>query len=155
MIIASLIYLRKDGKTLMLHRNKKDSDYHLGKYNGIGGKLEKGESPEACAIREIQEETGLIASALKYRGHLTFPDFDGETDWLCFIYECFDFQGELMDCNEGSLHWIEDSQLYDLNLWEGDPYFLKVIYETKKCFYGVFTYHQKKLVHYDLTTYDS
>ncbi len=153
MIIATLCYIRKNGKTLMLHRNKKNYDYHEGKYNGIGGKLESGESPEECCFREIKEETGLTAHKLKYRGHLTFPVFDGTSDWLCFVYECCDFSGQLIDCNEGTLHWIDDEDIFKLNLWEGDPYFIDIIYRTNKNFSGKFIYHDKKMLSYNLTTY--
>jgi len=134
----------------MLHRNKKDQDYHRGKYNGIGGKMESGESPETCAIREILEETGLKAKKLWYRGHLSFPNFDGQNDWLCFIYECHHFEGDLIDCNEGTLHWVEDENLLELPLWEGDCHFLDVIYHSNDIFSGCFTYEDKRLVSYIL-----
>lgn len=151
MIVATLTYIRKQGKTLMLHRNKKDQDYHEGKYNGIGGKLESGESPEQCAFREIKEETGLVAEALTYRGHLSFPCFDGVNDWLCFVYECRDFHGDIAECDEGTLHWVPDDQILSLPLWEGDGHFLKLLYQTDEIFQGVFTYRDKALVDYQIT----
>lgn len=152
MIVATLTYLRKSGQTLMLHRNKKDRDYHKGKYNGVGGKLEAGESPEACAIREIREETGLEVNQLIYRGHLSFPMFDGHNDWLCFVYECHEFQGELGPCPEGTLHWIPDENLLDLPLWDGDVHFLRVLYNTPDIFFGQFVYENQQLVSYQLQT---
>jgi 8-oxo-dGTP diphosphatase len=151
MIVAALVYLRKDGKTLMLHRNKRSDDYHLGKYNGIGGKIEPGESPEECAIREIKEETGLSAKSVHYRGHIAFPVFDGTQDWLCFIYECTAFDGTLVEGSEGTLHWIEDERLLELPLWDGDPLFLDIIYNSSDKFFGKFTYEEKELKLYQLT----
>lgn len=153
MIVATLNYIRKDDKTLMLYRNKRIDDYHLGKYNGVGGKLESGESPEECALREIEEETGLIAKDLIYRGHITFPVFDGTSDWLCFVYECFDFEGDLKACAEGTLHWVDDDKLFELNLWEGDPIFMDIIYQTSDSFYGKFVYCNKKLTDYYIVQY--
>ncbi len=153
MIVATLCYIRRDGKTLMLHRNKKNSDYHQGKYNGIGGKLESGESPEECCIREIKEETGLDAHAIKYRGHLSFPVFDGTSDWLCFVYECTDFSGDLIACDEGTLHWVKDDDITSLNLWEGDHHFIDIIYKTNENFSGKFIYKDKALVSYQLSVY--
>lgn len=152
MIVASLVYIRQAGKTLMLHRNKKDGDYHQDKYNGIGGKLEAGESPEECAIREVKEETGLTAKRLVYRGHIAFPVFDGTSDWLCFIYECPEFTGQIKACDEGTLHWIDDQKLFDLNLWQGDPYFLDIIYHSNKRFTGKFIYQDKRLIDYHIQT---
>lgn len=152
MIVATLTYLRKDGHTLMLHRNKRDQDFHKGKYNGVGGKLEKGESPEQCALREIKEETGLTALKLRLRGHLMFPAFDGHNDWLCFVYECHSFEGDLVACDEGTLHWIPDDQLLTLNLWEGDPVFLKHMYQNDTPFSGRFVYENKRLITYEFAT---
>lgn len=59
MILSTLCYIEKDGKYLMLHRTKKKHDINKGKWLGIGGKFEEGESPEECIIREVKEETGL------------------------------------------------------------------------------------------------
>jgi 8-oxo-dGTP diphosphatase len=60
----------------MVHRVKKQNDMHQGKWNGLGGKLEAGESPEQCAVREIAEESGLQVMDLELKGILTFPAFD-------------------------------------------------------------------------------
>ncbi len=140
MIVSSLIYIRKDNKTLMLRRDKRDAELHEYRYNGVGGKFERGESPEMCAIREIKEETGLTAKSLVYRGHLTFPYFDDEVDWLVFVYECYDFEGEIIESDEGSLHWIDDDQIMNINIYEGDKVFLDVLYNSTDNFYGTFYY---------------
>ena len=80
-INATLCYLRRDRYTLMLYRNKKPDDIHQGKWNGLGGKFEAGETPEECACREVREESGLIPDELVLKGVLTFPCFDGVNDW--------------------------------------------------------------------------
>jgi 8-oxo-dGTP diphosphatase len=124
MKLATLCYLRRPGATLMLHRNKKPDDMHAGKWNGLGGKLEPGESPEACAIREIREESGLIVRRPDFRGMITFPGFAGDDDWYTFLFVITDFEGELIDSPEGTLAWIPDAELLDLPLWEGDRDFI-------------------------------
>ncbi len=86
MKVATLCYLRQAGATLMIHRIKKENDMHAGKWNGLGGKLEAGETPEECAIREIREESGLIVSNPLLKGFLTFPMFDGSDDWYAFVF---------------------------------------------------------------------
>lgn len=78
MKLATLCYIKKDGKTLMLHRIKKKNDMHEGKWNGLGGKFEPGETPEDCVIREIEEESGLNIIKPRLRGLLTFPEFGGK-----------------------------------------------------------------------------
>ena len=59
MQVSTLCYIKNNGKTLMLHRIKKDQDVHQGKWNGLGGKFLPKETPEECVIREVKEETGL------------------------------------------------------------------------------------------------
>jgi 8-oxo-dGTP diphosphatase len=131
MKLATLCYVRDRGKTLMLYRNKKENDVHKGKWNGLGGKLEAGESPEECAIREVKEESGLIVSDPDLRGILTFPLFTPEHDWYVFLFQFHGYRGNLIESPEGDLAWIDDDKVLKLNLWEGDQYFLKWMYEGK------------------------
>ena len=151
-INATLCYLKKDGKTLMLHRVKKKNDYHQDKYNGLGGKFEFGESPEDCVIREIEEESGLKISEPHLHGIISFPLFDGENDWLVFIYTAYNWQGEMIDSPEGNLEWIDDDKLQDLPLWDGDLIFLEWL--KQKCFFSAkFIYENKQLSHYEVSFY--
>ncbi len=123
--LATLAYLRHDGHTLMLHRSGRADDYHRGRYNGLGGKFEPGESPEACVRREVLEESGLLVEEAHLKGFLTFPAFDGKDDWYAFVYVVPRFSGELVARSpEGTLHWVPDEALLDLMLWPGDRVFL-------------------------------
>jgi len=150
--IGTLCYVKKDNKTLMLHRIKKENDMHEGKWNGLGGKLENGESPEECVIREVKEESGLEIKNPKLKGILTFPAFDGIDDWYVFVFIAEEFKGELIDSPEGKLEWIDDDKLTQLNLWEGDKLFLEWLNEDK-CFSGKFIYENGKLVSYEVHFY--
>jgi len=152
MKLATLCYIRKDGKTLMLFRNKKERDVHEGKWNGLGGKLEPGESPEECAIREVFEESGLRATRPLLRGILTFPKFTPKDDWYVFVYEFSHFNGELIDSPEGELEWVDDDKIFDLNLWEGDHFFLKWVFE-RKFFSAKFIYQNGELEDQAVTFY--
>ena len=91
MILSSLCYIRFNGKTLMLKRDKREKDFHKGKFNGVGGKFFPGETPEECLLREVYEETGLTLKKFQYEGLITFPKFDGENDWYTFVYTASDF----------------------------------------------------------------
>jgi 8-oxo-dGTP diphosphatase len=124
MKLATLVYVRRAGETLMLHRIRKANDMHAGKWNGLGGKLEAGESPEACAIREVLEESGLAIRAPRLCGVLTFPAFANDEDWYAFVFVANEISGELIDSNEGVLEWIPDERLLDLPLWPGDRIFI-------------------------------
>ncbi len=126
MINTTLCHLEKDGKYLMLHRIKKENDLNKDKWVGIGGKFEDKESPEQCNAREVLEETGLTVHSAKYRGIVTFVSDKWETEYM-HIFTSNDFSGEITECNEGKLEWIDKNELLNLNIWEGDKIFLKLI----------------------------
>lgn len=136
----------------MLHRVKKHHDIHQGKWNGLGGKIEPGETPEDCVIREVQEESGLIIKPI-LKGLLTFPEFfdNGEDDYT-FVFTATDFHGTLIDSNEGNLEWIDNDKLLDLPLWEGDKIFLPWL-ESDGFFSGKFSYKKGKLLKHSVLFY--
>ena len=119
-------YLEKDGKTLMIHRTKKENDPNAGKYIGVGGHFEEGESPEDCIVREVLEETGLSLLSLRYRGIVTFVSDRWETEYV-HVFTSDRFEGEMYPCDEGELCWIETEKLFDCPIWEGDTVFLRLI----------------------------
>lgn len=133
MKLATLCYVidKNRNSTLMIHRIKKENDYHRGKWNGLGGKFEQGESPEECAVREIEEESGLKVKRIKMKGFITFPMFDGKEDWYVFLFTAEEFEGEVIDSNEGKLDWIPNNKLTEINLWEGDKYFIPWLFKEK------------------------
>ncbi len=152
MKLATLCYIKKDGKTLMLYRNKKENDYHEGKWNGIGGKFELSETPEECAIREIKEETGLDVKDPELKGMITFPLFDGKDDWYVFLFIVKNFSGELIDSPEGKLEWIPDEKITELNLWDGDRIFLEWL-NQENFFSAKFNYEGKNFKDYTVNFY--
>jgi 8-oxo-dGTP diphosphatase len=154
MKLATLCYVidRKTKKTLMIHRIKKENDYHEGKWNGLGGKFEEGESPEDCAIREVLEESGLTIKNPKLHGFISFPLFDGKEDWYVFVFTADNFKGNLIDSPEGKLKWIENDKVTSLNLWEGDKIFLDWLYQDK-FFSAKFIYQSGSLSDYEVHFY--
>jgi 8-oxo-dGTP diphosphatase len=150
--LATLCYVRKNGQTLMLFRNKKKNDMHQGKWNGLGGKLEPGETPEECAMREIWEESGLRVVDLRLKGLLTFPAFAAQEDWYTFVFLVEDFAGELGSSAEGELRWIDNDELLDLELWAGDRIFLNWL-ERPGFFSGKFVYEQGRFIDYEVVFY--
>jgi len=153
MKLATLAYLRKDGKTLMVHRNKKANDMHQGRWNGLGGKFEPGETPEECVIREIYEESGLTARHPILKGFLTFPGFSNDEDWYAFVFVVTEFEGELITSPEGDLQWVDNQELQNLFLWEGDFIFLPWL-EKPGFFSGKFTYRDNQLVSHEAVFYE-
>lgn len=154
MKLATLCYVKDNStnKTLMLYRNKKENDYHEGKWNGLGGKLELGETPEECAIRELKEESGLTVKNPKLKGFITFPNFDGVDDWYVFVFVITNFEGNLIDSPEGKLEWIPNEKLTSLNLWGGDKIFLEWL-NLDKFFSAKFNYKNGKFIDYVVSFY--
>jgi 8-oxo-dGTP diphosphatase len=148
MILATLCYIKCDGCTLMVYRNKKPNDIHEGKWNGLGGKVEAGESPEECVIREVYEESGLSICNPKMCGLLIFPKFKSN-DWYVFVFTATEFSGELIDSPEGRLEWIQDEKVLALNLWPSDPIFMPWI-KDDKFFSAKFEYDGDKLGGYEV-----
>ena len=151
-IPATLCYIIKNNKVLMLHRVKKKNDIHKDKWNGLGGKMEKGESPTECVIREVYEESGLKITNPTLKGVITFPEFDGKNDWLVFVYIANNFTGDLIQSSEGVLEWIKKSELLSLPLWDGDKIFIPWLFE-KNYFTAKFTYKNKKLINWTVEKY--
>lgn len=153
MILSTLCYIEKNGKYLMLNRNKKEKDINKGKWIGVGGKFEYGESPEECVLREVKEETGLILKSYKLRCIVTYVSNSWETEYM-FVFTSNDFEGQQnIDCDEGDLKWIDKESIVNLNTWEGDKIFIKKIQEDDTFFTIKFVYNGEKLQSYDLKQY--
>lgn len=133
---TTLCHIEKEGKYLMLHRVKKKNDLNHDKWVGIGGKFEDKESPEQCNRREVSEETGLTLLKSKYRGIVTFVSDKWETEFM-HIFTSDSFRGEICECDEGTLEWIDKNELLTLSLWEGDKIFLRLIEDPSYPFFSL------------------
>lgn len=143
--LTTLCYIEKDDCYLMLHRVKKQQDINKDKWIGIGGHFEAKESPEDCLLREVKEETGLTLTSYRFRGIVTFMTDTYETEYMC-LYTADGFEGELIECNEGTLEWVSKHKLGGLNLWEGDYIFLRLLEEGRAFFSLKLCYVGDKLV---------
>lgn len=147
MTLATICYIDNGKELLLMHRNKKPNDVHKGKWIAVGGKFEKGESPEECAKREVFEETGLTVEKMELRGLVTFPNFTPDTDWYTYVFKVTQFSGQLNDhCPEGSLEWVPYEQVLSKPTWEGDYDMLSWILEDKPLFSAKLSYHQDRLI---------
>lgn len=126
-----LCYIEKNGKYLLMNRNKKSNDCNEGKWIGVGGKIEEHESPSEALIREVKEETALSLSDYALRGIITFVSDIWEGEYM-FLYTSSSFEGEISECDEGELHWVDKDDIMSLPLWEGDKIFLKYLFEDRK-----------------------
>ncbi len=150
-IVATLGYVLSPDRSrvLLIHRNARPDDQHLGKYNGLGGKLERDEDVAAGMRREIHEEAGIDCTAMTLRGTLSWPGFgrQGE-DWLGFIFLVTAFEGTPLAANhEGTLEWVGLDRLHTLPMWEGDRLFLPLVFDDDpRPFHGVMPYRDGRPV---------
>lgn len=129
----------------MLHRVGNKKDLNKDKWIGIGGKFEDKESPEECNKREVLEETGLYLNSARYCGIVTFVSDIYETEYM-HIFHTESFSGEIKECDEGKLEWVQKSEIYNLPIWEGDKIFLKLLEEKCEFFSLKLEYQGEVLV---------
>ncbi len=150
-IVATLGYVLSPDRSrvLMIHRNARPGDHHLGKYNGLGGKLDPDEDVASGMRREIREEAGIECLQMQLRGTISWPGFGkrGE-DWLGFLFLVTRFEGTPLACNpEGTLEWVPRDRLLDLPLWEGDRHFLPLVFDDDpRPFHGVMPYRDGRML---------
>ena len=150
-IVGTLAYILSPDKknVLLVHRTFRKSDEQLGKYNGVGGKLERDEDVAEGMIREIREETGLVVESMRMRGILAWADFGPKAeDWLGFIFVVDSFSGEPFSENEeGTLSWQAIDRLGQLPMWDGDRLFLQLVFDDDpRRFHGYMRYAGDKVV---------
>ena len=152
--LATICYIDNGKELLLLHRNKKPNDVHEGKWISVGGKLEAGETPDECARREIFEETHLTVKEMDFKGMITFPEFTPGHDWYTYVFKVTEFEGELIDCNEGTLEWVPYDEVLSKPTWEGDHTFVEWLLEDKPFFSAKFVYDGDKLLDTQVDFYE-
>lgn len=143
--LSSLCYIEKDNQYLMLHRVKKVNDENHDKWIGVGGKFEWGESPEDCMLREVREETGYTLTSWKYRGIITFVYGEDTVEYMS-LFTADGFEGTPIDCDEGVLEWVAKDRVPELNLWEGDRIFFRLLDERKEFFSLKLVYNKQDIL---------
>jgi len=156
--VGTLVYVldRAAGRVLMIHRDARADDDHLGKWNGLGGKLERDEDVVSGARRELLEEAGIEGTALRLRGTITWTGFGPRReDWMGFVFLCDAWTGAPASANpEGTLEWIPLARLLDacsddpavrdtaaLAMWAGDRHFVPLVFDDDpRQFHGTMPY---------------
>ena len=132
-VMTTLCYIEKENSYLMLHRVVKKNEVNKDTWIRVAGDFEEGESPEECLLREVKEETGLTLKTYDFRGLVTFKLTDSVTgntltEYMC-LYTAAEYEGELSSCDEGVLEWVPKEKIQDLEIWEGDKIFFRLLNE--------------------------
>ena len=155
-IVATLGYVLSPDRreVLMINRNTRPDDQHLGKYNGLGGKMEPDEDVAACMRREIMEEAGIECVSMHLRGTLNWPGFGkhGE-DWFGFVFLIDRYSGTPLPGNhEGTLEWVARDRMHELPMWDGDRHFLPLVFDDDpRPFHGVMPYRDGRVQSWSVT----
>ena len=144
---TTLCYIRNENNEyLLIHRVKKDDDLNAGKWIGVGGKFEEGESADECMLREVYEETGLTVTAYHLHGLIKFVSDTWEDEDM-YLYSATQFTGTLKtECDEGVLEWVPAGSVLSLPTWEGDRYFVGPLIEGRDRIDMIVEYEGDRLV---------
>jgi 8-oxo-dGTP diphosphatase len=117
---ATLCFIIRDNQILLIRKKR---GLGAGKINAPGGRLEMGETPHECAIRETQEEVGLTPIGVQERGQLHFQFADGYS-LHCTVFTASDFSGELIETDEALPLWTEIDAIPYEEMWADDIHWL-------------------------------
>ena len=142
--------LRLAGRQVLLGMKKRG--FGAGKYNGFGGKIEEGESFEAAAIRELEEESGLSKPDLRSAGYLVFRMLESKLFMKVHVYQTWSFDGEPKESEEMRPEWFDESSIPFDSMWADDKYWFPHLLQ-EKTFLGRFDYKDdESITDYSLTT---
>jgi 8-oxo-dGTP diphosphatase len=138
---ANLCFIIRDGQILLIRKKR---GLGAGKINGPGGRIEKGETALASAIRETQEEIGVTPTGLKHIGELFFEFLDGYKLHVA-VFAASGCEGELCETSEATPMWTNIDSIPYEEMWQDDPHWLPLLLARKK-FCGYFIFDGEKLL---------
>jgi len=144
---ATLVFVIRDDEVLLI--NKK-TGLGKGKVNGPGGKVDPGETPEACAVRECREELGIVVSNLEYCGEHRFQFVDGYSIHV-WVYRTRDFEGEPVETREARPLWVPLDEIPYDQMWEDDQYWLPMVIAGQR-FRTRWIFDGDRMLDYDIET---
>jgi mutator protein MutT len=124
---VTLLFLRRDKQILLAMKKR---GFGADKWNGVGGKVEAGESYEQGAARECQEEIGVTPLELKNVGELHFFDLP-DVEHYCHVYSCDTWEGEPVETEEMRPQWFDIGDIPYAEMWPDDEFWLPLLLSGK------------------------
>lgn len=146
-LIGTLLFVVDAGQVLLIHKKR---GHGAGLINGPGGKLESGETPLQCAIRETQEETGVTAIDPEHKGTFKFVDLV-QRQWLGYIFVAHGATGTAVETAEGSPLWVKLDELPLTRMWPDDRFWLPRVLAGEQL-QGEFLFDDGRLLTHRLRT---
>ena len=147
---VTLLFLRRDNEILLAMKKR---GFGVGKWNGVGGKVEEGESYEEAAIRECQEEIGVTPQSLVACGELYFKDLP-DVEHYCHIYVTTDWEGGPHETEEMNPRWYKETDVPYSEMWPDDKLWMPLLL-AGKLFKGTVTIEDNVVTYQDITRVDS
>ncbi|MDA3956946.1 8-oxo-dGTP diphosphatase [Oceanispirochaeta sp.] len=147
---AVISYILDGDNVLLIHKKK---GLGAGKINAPGGHIEEGETPLIAAVRETEEEVGLITDNLIFSGDLFFHFTDG-LKLRGTVFICRDFKGSLIETDEALPFWCPLEDIPWDRMWEDDRHWLPQALRGKQ-FRGRFIFDGDDMLDKEIIFYES
>jgi len=144
---AVLGYIIRESQILLI---KKKKGHGRGKWNGPGGRIESGESPEDCLRRELKEEIGIRVTGERRLGNLSFYENE-RLDWFVYLFRVEEYEGEPKESKEAYPLWFSLDKIPYEKMWEDDRHWLPLVIEEKNL-RGNFWFEKGKLISYSVNS---
>lgn len=144
--VATLLFVHQDNNVLLIRKKR---GLGAGKINGPGGRIEPGETPEACAIRETREELLIDPINVSAAGELFFHAEDEMPRIHAYIFVATDYRGEPSETDEAIPLWVPFDSLPFDEMWEDDRLWLRQILDGRKVT-GRFTFEGESLLDHEV-----
>jgi 8-oxo-dGTP diphosphatase/2-hydroxy-dATP diphosphatase len=146
-------YLTSEDKVCL---GLKKFGYSKGKWNGFGGKIKPGETPEQAAAREVLEESEAVIQISDLKKVAIFYYHEPQGDWNVTVFLCNKFDGTPQESKEMRPEWFETDSLPLNDMWENDSLWLNKLFSGNKLLKGEF-WHDKngKVIKYELNEVSS
>lgn len=127
----TLLFLLRDDEVLLAMKKR---GFGVGKYNGVGGKVENSESVTEALVRECQEEIEVTPTSFEKMADLTFNEIheDERKVMHVHVFICTDWEGEPAETEEMRPQWFKQAYIPYDQTWSDDPYWLPQVLSGKK-----------------------